>query len=173
MHIRACVLLPWLLGEACSQHIPYKKLDIPVRPIPALNLSVWERELNNTKDPSKDFILSGIKHGFDIVDKGAKPKPVFSPNHPSAKPGSKLYNLVHKQVCAEIAAGNYVITSDQPTIVSPLCAIPKDENSVRLIHDASYPEGLALNDYATLTEKDKYETIETATAMMTPNWHRT
>jgi hypothetical protein len=132
-------------------------------------LTAWERELINTKDPNTDFILSGITDGFDIVDKGAVPEAVFSRNHPSASPGSPLYGLVHDQVCVEIAAGNYIISDEQPTIVSPLCAIPKDHKSIRLIHDASYPEGKSLNDYATITEKDRYETVDTATAMMTPN----
>ena len=43
--------------------------------------------------------------------------------------------------------GNDVDTQEKPTIISAIGAIPKSEKSVRLIHDASRPMGLGLNDY--------------------------
>ena len=50
----------------------------------------------------------------------------------------------------QVAKGNYVLDSSNPSIVSPLAAIPKDDGDVLLIHGASRPEGIAVNDYCGL-----------------------
>lgn len=102
------------------------------------------------------------------MDRGTSPTPVHSRNHLSACPGSPLYEKVHKQVCQEIAHGNYIVTTEKPKLISPLAAIPKDDNTVRLIHDASFPSGQALNDYATLTEKHTFETVDSVAEALTP-----
>ena len=47
----------------------------------------------------------------------------------------------------KLSNNNYVITSVKPTIVSALAAIPKSNSKVRLIHDASRPLHLSVNDY--------------------------
>lgn len=43
--------------------------------------------------------------------------------------------------------GNYIKTKTKPVIVSPIGAIKKERNEVRIIHDASRPSGSAMNDY--------------------------
>ena len=58
--------------------------------------------------------------------------------------------------------GNYVITSQPPIIVSSLGAIPKTDSKVRLIHDCSRPAGQAVNDFATLSDKQSFQTIDDA-----------
>ena len=55
--------------------------------------------------------------------------------------------LVEKELKTQIKQGNYVIVSEEPAIISPLGAIPKDDGSVRLIHDGSLLEGFAMNKY--------------------------
>ena len=50
---------------ACAQ---LKKLANPPN---GLCLTAWEEELQD--DVDREFILSGIKHGFDIIDKDANP----------------------------------------------------------------------------------------------------
>ena len=76
---------------------------------------------------------------------------------------------VETQILAEIQNGRYRIVDKKPPIVSALGAIPKkDPNKVRLIHDASRPEGQALNDYAT-TDHFQYQSIQDAVDLVTPN----
>ena len=53
-------------------------------PRPGLNLGVWRTEL--VDDADREFLLSGLKNGFDIVDSGVQVVPVEVENHPSARP---------------------------------------------------------------------------------------
>lgn len=129
---------------------------------------MWERELKQIRDPHTDYVINGIKNGFDIVDKNIAPVTVESRNHPSARPGSPLYDKVHAQVYQEIECGNYIVTNVKPTIVSPLAALEKNDGSVRLIHDCSFPPGKALNDYASIEEKQSFDTVEQAAAAIKP-----
>ena len=98
-------------------------------------------------DPGREFLLHGIKQGFDIIDTDADISHVSSDNHPSAKPSSALYCKASDQVLNEIVVGNYVICDTPPKIVSPLGVIPKSDGDVRLIHDCFRPIGGAVKDY--------------------------
>lgn len=76
--------------------------------------------------------------------------------------------MVEKQIEKELANGRYVITEDQPIIVSALGALPKSSGGIRLIHDASRPTDNALNDFCP-KEEVKYQTLQMATDMMKPH----
>ncbi|MEW8547235.1 MAG: reverse transcriptase domain-containing protein [Candidatus Thiodiazotropha sp.] len=131
-----------------------------------MNLSAWEVELEN--DPDKDFILEGIKYGFDIIDNDANVSKAECTNHSSAKPGSPLYDKATEQVKKEIEAGHYVVCDDKPDIISPMATIPKPDGDVRLIHDCSRPTGKAVNDYCTSEWHQKFSRVDDAAAIMTP-----
>lgn len=47
----------------------------------------------------------------------------------------------------EISNNNYGATCVKPTVVSASGAIPKSNSKVRLIHDASRPLQLSVNNY--------------------------
>ena len=143
-----------------------KKLDIQVNPLPSLNLRAWENELENDQD--KQFLLHGIENGFDIIDDDVCITPVSCDNHPSAKPGSELYEKASEQVKKEIEAGNYVICDSKPAIISPMAAIPKPDGGVRLIHDCSRPTGMAVNDYCSADWHQKFSRVDDAASLMTP-----
>ena len=100
-------------------------------------------------DFDKDFILNGLRHGFDIIDENASPHPVKCENHPLARQGSLLHKKATEQVLNEIKIGHYEALPEPPEIVSPIAVIPKPNGGVRLIHDCSRPEGQAVNDYCT------------------------
>lgn len=109
-----------------NNSLSVKKLDeSPLSPCFGLRYSAWEEELCN--DIDRDFILDGIKHGFDIIDKNAQPTPVHCENHASAKPGSPLYNKATEQILNEIGMGNYVVVSEPPDIISPMGVIAKPD----------------------------------------------
>lgn len=130
-----------------------------------MNFTSWEKELGN--DIDRDFILCGIKNGFDIIDPCSKPTPVFLKNHPSARPSAPLYKKATKQIMTEIENGNYIEVTNPPTIISPLGVIPKPDGGVRLIHDCSRPEGAAVNDYVTDLPKQKFSTVDSAAKLVT------
>ena len=136
------------------------KCNIPQPPSNPLSLTTfyhqWEVELR--RDPDREFLLDGIKNGFRIVDAGSQLKPAEMGNYKSATDPEHRCK-VEKQICEEIAEGNYIITDTRPTIISALGAIPKpNSGKVRLIHDCSQPASRAVNDYATL-EKQSYQSL--------------
>ena len=133
--------------------------------MPGLYLPAWEEELEN--DVDSVFLLNGIKNGFDIIDKDVEVTPVQLPNHPSAKPGSELFEKATDQVLSEIECGNYVICDTPPKIVSPMAAIPKPDGGVRLIHDCSRPSGKSVNDYNSTDWQQKFARIDDAANLMT------
>lgn len=116
-------------------------------------------------DIDSDFLLKGIKNGFDIIDPNSTLQPAYMENYKSAICLSNR-PLVEKQIRQEILEGRYVIVSEKPTIVSALGAIKKSDSDIRLIHDCSQPAGKALNDYAGECEKLRYETVQDAAALL-------
>ena len=81
-------------------------------------LTAWREELGN--DPDREFILHSLSNGFDIIDSDAIPSAVHCQNHPSARPGSPLYEKAFEQVQKEIYMGHYEVLSVPPTIISPM-----------------------------------------------------
>ena len=150
----------------CSDPHPAKKLLSPHKsPQSSLCFTAWEEELGD--DIDRDFILDGIKHGFDIIDTSANPIPVHCENHTSAKPGSTLYHQATEQVLKEIQMGHYEVVPTPPEIISPMGVIPKPDGGVRLIHDCSQPPGKSVNDYCTTDWKQKFSRVDDAAALVT------
>lgn len=112
----------------------------------------------------KPFILDGIKNGFRILEVGSTINPVVQPNHGSAL---KHRELVEKELRGQIEQGHYIIANKRPTVVSAIAAIPKDDGSVRLIHDGSRPVGNAMNDYS-IPETTKFQTLRDAYKLAKP-----
>ena len=75
-----------------------------------------------------------------------------------------------KKVKTQIEQGNYVTASKKPTIISLLWAIPKDDGSVRLIHDGSLPEGFVMNEY-TDHHSVRYQTLQDACRLAEPGYY--
>lgn len=133
-----------------------------IHPPPGLCLQAWREELEN--DPDREFILNGITHGFDIVNRPCNVDNVETPNHQSALAEK---DAVGAQILNEVALGNYVVTDTKPRIVSALGAVPKSDGGVRIIHDASMPIGSSLNDFAVQDENLKFQTVDDAVSLMT------
>ena len=129
-----------------------------------LILAAWQEELPDC--PNRSFLLQGIADGFNIVDIGKISTPVETDNYHSATGAAA--DKVEKQIITELENGRYKIVDQKPIIVSALGAIPKkDSNKVRLIHDASRPDGLALNDFTT-KDKFSYQSLQDAVDLIKP-----
>ena len=127
-------------------------------------VEVWEQELANDSD--RKFLIEGIKHGFRIsnVEHYSEVKQVEVSNHSSALNNS---DLVEEELVEQIKLGNYVKTKVPPKVISPIGAILKNEQEVRIIHDGSRPTGDAMNDYSTL-HSEHYQTIDEAYTLAKP-----
>ena len=121
-------------------------------------------ELEN--DPDKEFLLNGIKNGFDIIDEDVHVSPVNCITHPLAKPNNPLYEKASKQILKEIQAGHYVFCDNPTDVVSPMAAIPKSDGEMRLIHNCSRPSGKSVNDYCLSEWKQKFSRVDDASSMM-------
>ena len=109
--------------------------------------------------------MEGVKNGFCLTDSNVRVSQVEVDNYSSA---TENREAVEKQIFEEISEGRYVITRNKPTIVSALGAIPKKSGGIRLIHDCSRPPGQAVNDYATLSSKVRYQSIQDASNILKP-----
>ncbi len=97
---------------------------------------------------NREYILDGVTHGFSLIDGEHLQtiEPVRVGNHRSAFINRPA---VEKQIREELSKGNYKLFSEKPHIISPIGAIPKGEDKIRLIHDASLPEGRGANSLMT------------------------
>ena len=127
-------------------------------------MEVWEHELAN--DADSDFLLEGIKQGFHIVSRFDF-HPAECENYSSAL-NLPVRALVEQQIKTELQEGRYQIVHEKPVIVSALGAISKPNGGIRLIHDASRPTGLALNDYAQLELNLKFQSLADAEKLVKP-----
>lgn len=114
--------------------------------------------------------MEGIENGFHLVDADSNPGKVHMDNYKSATK-AEVKDKVERQILIEIEEGRYVVVKDEPTIISAIGAIPKDGNDVRIIHDCSKPEGEGLNSFATLTEKQTFQTVEDVARIIQPGWY--
>ena len=124
----------------------------------------WLEELSG--DIDQEFLIKGISEGFHIIDDidSVDIKDVSHDNHPSVE---KYHDIVEKELLYQIREGNYQIVSNKPKIVSPLGAIPKGDNGIRIIHDCSRPHGNAVNNYS-LPSSVSYETVNNAFKLAKP-----
>ena len=123
----------------------------------ALNYKAWEKELLEDYK-GREYLLSGIRDGFHIVDSENISNYVEVENYRSATAENSRAQM-ENQICTETDNGRYRIVNEKPHIVSALGAIPKKNSTdVRLIHDASRPSGSALNDYA-INNPFRYQSI--------------
>ncbi len=130
---------------------------------------MWERELKF--DPDKNYILDGIQHGFRLTEPGMDIKQVECANYSSAtRPDRK--NIVEKQLKAEIQQGHLITTPHKPTIINAIGAVPKENcDELRLITDASRPEGHSLNSYMKLNPF-KFDTVDNAVSLLGKDYYQ-
>ena len=121
-------------------------------------------------DEDADFLLSGIRDGFhlldpDKLDTNSPEQSLYPPNHKSALSKDNKAK-VEKQLLAGITEGHYKVLQQPPKITSPISAIPKSDGGTRVIHDLSSPR-VCLNSHASV-DPVHYQSIEDAIALLCP-----
>ena len=113
--------------------------------------------------------MAGNNGGFRMVDEEVSNIPdADCRNHRSA---IDMGAQVLQQIRAEIAEGNYQVTSEhceKPVVICSLVAVAKDDGSARLIHDCSRPMpcGKSINGHATLTSKQCFDSVDDAVELI-------
>lgn len=122
-----------------------------------------------TGDSDRDFLLTGLSEGFQIISHDCDLRPAEVINYKSAT-GPGVRDRVEQTITDEIRNGNYIVTDTKPTIVSALGAVPKpDSDKLRLIHDCSRPEHSNVNSYISNLHHFSYVTVDKAVSLITPN----
>jgi len=123
------------------------------------NIQVWEAELADDFD--KEYILDGITNGFRLAEPGQTCQEVECANYLSATRSDRRVR-VENQLLDEIRKGHLITTSQKPTIVNAIGAVLKaNSDELRLITDASRPQGASLNSYMH-TVPFKFDTVDSA-----------
>ena len=87
------------------------------------NIGNWDHELSNDSD--RDFIISGLKEGFKIMDFPSVPLTRVECENYTSATCAQNKSRVEQQIREEISAGHYRICDSKPWIVSALGAVPK------------------------------------------------
>ncbi len=135
-------------------------------------IDVWRKEL--ACDYDKDFILTGLEHGFSLIDPTADIQadiiPVETQKHRSACDPT-MADRIQAQILSEIEDSNYIPVSTKPKKLSVHWErYQKKYGGVRIIQDCSQPEGASLDDYAT-KDTCSYQTVGEALSMIGPGWY--
>ena len=69
----------------------------------------------------------------------------------------------------EIENGNYLFPKSTPKIISPLGILEKPDGGIRIIHDCSRLLHFSVIHHAGDFPKQKYQTIDDAAKLVTPN----
>ena len=124
------------------------------------SLNFWENNL--VHDADRDYILKGIKEGFDILE---GKNPIFSADCNNYLSASRTMRIaVEKQIRVELAHDNYIHVYNKPRVVSALGAIPKTGGKIRIIHDLSRPN-LGVNQFVD-SASCSFQTIDNATQLL-------
>ena len=163
MHIPPHVCQVWVIGPWVQG--PSVKLVAPPQNS-FLNPEGWRKHLPRTQE-NYEYIIQGVTEGFHIVT-SLDFQPAEVDNYSSAT-NPLIKHQVESQIKTEIIEGRYIKVQEKPCIVSALGAIPKPKGGIRIIHDGSKPTGKALNDYADLDQKLRYQSLDDAVDCLSPN----
>ena len=132
-----------------------------------LKYEIWAKELANDLD--KDFILNGVREGFDLIQRDTTVLPTFTKNNRSAlRPGAK--EQIEEQLCNGLSLRHFGTSNTHPIIVNPIGAVPKrDSLELRLIMDCSRPVTMSANSFMDLYHY-KYSTVDEAACKAKPGF---
>ena len=125
-----------------------------------------------SNDIDHDYLLQGLTEGFRIISRDSELRHVEATNYKLATEHD-VRDTVEKTIREEIQQGNYIVTTEKPTIVSALGAIPKpDSDKVRLIHDCSRPQHSNVNSYTDTQHHYSYVTVDKAVSLIKSNAYK-
>ena len=76
-----------------------------------LKYEIWAQELANDLD--RDFILNGVREGFDLIPRDTTVLPAFTKNNRSAlRPGAK--EQIEEQLCKGLSLGHFGSSNTPP-----------------------------------------------------------
>ena len=158
---------PIVNNSLINQGNPFKPLPLSVENT-HVNITRFAELLHGHPDRHQvEYILHGLRHGFDIGFQGQilghTPR-----NNKSARDNHiKVTLAINKEISRGHTAGPFHQPPFQVNHISPLGAAPKQDGSCRLVLDLSQPQGESINDYIDKTEFPcSYMHFDTATELV-------
>lgn len=112
-----------------------------------MNWTAWQHELSFESDRSlADYLHTGIKEGFMIIDEEAVIEPYQCDNYKSVFEGD-AYKCINDLMLKEIEERKYLPTKEKPKAVHALGAIRKNDSSFRPITDCKRPLHVSVNNH--------------------------
>lgn len=112
----------------------------------SLNFEAWKQEVDVLPGDDAQWLLVGIRDGFRILNDDERGEVYVETENYTSSTCIENKARVEKQILAEIENKRYRLAPEKPIITSAIGAVKKSGGGIRLIHDASRPEGLSLND---------------------------
>ena len=122
---------------------------LPLRVVSPIRVDILEQFLRNYPCPgTRDYLLAGFRHGFDIGFRGTFTEVDSRPrNLRSARDNVEgVSEAIAKELRRGHTSGPFPFPPFPHTHCSPIGAAPKPDGSVRLILDLSSPRGDSVND---------------------------
>lgn len=94
----------------------------------------------------KNYLLHGVKQGFQVVDKNAPISSYFCENYKSVLVGESS-EYVNNLIIQELLEDKFVLADHEPICVHTLGAVPKKGNGFRPITDCKRPLDISINNY--------------------------
>ena len=136
----------------------YKGVRIPLKS--DLNLHAWDRYLADAKDKR---LMEYLRFGFPIclpTEHRNNLRNHKTTNHFSASNFPKeVQTFINKEIEAKAIIDPLVEPPHPDFHCSPLLSRPKEDGSIRVVLDLSYPKGASVNDFV---DRDKYDDVHYA-----------
>lgn len=134
-----------------------------------LNIPGWMHELEYENDFSlKAYLSFGVQNGFYIVDPDADISSYERENYSSVLHGEP-HVFIDKLIKSELSSRKYVLTSNKPTCIHSIGAIPKKSGGWRPITDCKRPIGSSINSFMSTTFREFcYTTVDNVIEIVQP-----
>lgn len=134
-----------LLNEAIHSASPYYLCGVRAQ----LHPKAWAHMLTSGTgvDPDINFVLDGILHGFNVVNKNDDIPSYYCKNYASCFVDDNLEKL-RNIIETEVTAGKLTLVESTPTCVHSMGVIKKrDSTKICPITDCSKPDLVSVNEH--------------------------
>jgi hypothetical protein len=150
-----------------TPHNPFKPLPLSVENT-FVNIPRFAELLKGYPDGHQvEYILHGLRHGFDIGFAGQISEQARGNNRSARDNHVKVTLAINKEITRGHTAGPFSHPPFPVNHISPLGAAPKQDGTCRLVLDLSQPKGESVNDYIDKSEFPcSYMHFDTATELV-------
>ena len=120
-------------------------------------------------DPDSHFILDGVYNGFRVIDPNST-VPIYHVHNYKSCYSPAAYAKVSHTLAQELSNDKLSLSTDRPTQIHAMGALPKKDGGIRIITDCSMPRKSSVNNYMkNVFSHFSYNTIDEVIKHVKPN----